>query len=62
MDSKKFLEILKSTEKMMELSSKDNLENIEEGYKEENSPVPLIIQLQEDRIKSEIKRQTRRLR
>lgn len=62
MDSEKFLEILKSTEEMMKLSSKDNLENNEEECKEEASPIPLINQLQENRIKSEIKRQTRRLR
>ena len=62
MDSKKFLEVLKSTEEMMKLSSKDNLQNIEKECKEEYSPIPLIHQLQENRIKTEINRQTRRLR
>tara|TARA_Y100001960_G_scaffold194919_1_gene204089 strand:- start:50084 stop:50272 length:189 start_codon:yes stop_codon:yes gene_type:complete len=62
MDSKKFLEVLKSTEEMMKLSSKDNLENIEKECKEEYLLTPLIHQLQENRIKTEINRQTRRLR
>lgn len=62
MDRQKFLEVLKSTEEMMSLLNNDSSEKIENKQKEEAVPMPLIYQLQENRIKSEISRQTRRLK
>jgi hypothetical protein len=61
MDRKKFLEVLKSTEEMMSLLNNDSSEELENKQKEE-APMPLIYQLRENRIKSEINRQTRRLK